>query len=67
MSYQIELFPDGAPFSQCGGHLLHQGHLNRGYDLLISTEEDGWDLDGWDLDEWVDLINIWIWMDGKTE
>jgi len=43
MSYQIELFPDGAPFSQCGGHLLHQRHLNRGNDLLIST--DGW-MDG---------------------
>lgn len=35
--YHKELLPYASPLPQCGGHLLHQGHLCRHHDLLISV------------------------------
>lgn len=35
--YHKELLPYASPFPQCGGHLLHQGHLCRRHYLLISV------------------------------
>lgn len=37
--YHKQLLPDAAPFPQCSGNFLHQGHLCRGHDLFISIDQ----------------------------